>query len=48
MEDVVSESKGVQKHFVVMSSSNHVTQKGTENARDINVQARAQSRGNLY
>ena len=47
-EDVVFESKEVQKHFVVMSSCNHVTEEGTENARDIIVQAREKRTQNLY
>ena len=46
-EDVVFESKEVQKHFV-MSSCNHVTEEGTENARDIIVQAREKRTRNLY
>jgi len=47
MEDVVSESREVQKHVVVMSSCHHVTEEGTENARDIIVQAREKRTGNL-
>ena len=47
-EDVVFESKEDQKHFVVMPSCNHVTEEGTENARDIIVQAREKRTRNLY
>ena len=41
----MSESREVQKHVVVMSSCHHVTEEGTENARDIIVQAREKRTG---